>query len=91
MPRLQQVSSKGSHGLSVRQGRQITQSLSRSNLGPGRGVWVSLVSGGRLEASFSTPQMFLAFKLISSWLRELLEVVQLLPNFELPDCCGCCV
>lgn len=69
---------------SVRQGKkQITQSLSQSNLGPGRGFWVSLVKGGRLEASFSTPQMLLAFKLISSWLRELLEVVQLLPNFVL--------
>lgn len=58
--------------------------------GDGGDIWISRVKGRDLEASSSPPQMLLAFSsLVSVW-RELLEVVQLLLNFELRDCCGCC-
>lgn len=48
------------------------------------------VKGRGLNVSSSPPPKVPGFQLISSRLRELLEVVQLLPHFELRDCCGCC-
>lgn len=43
-------------------------------------------TGSFLLTSLDVP----GFQLISSRRREPLEVVQLLLNFELRDCCGCC-
>lgn len=48
------------------------------------------VEGRRAGSFLVTSSEGPGFQLISSRLRELLVAVQLLPNFELLDCCGCC-
>lgn len=87
MPSLEQVPSKGSHGRQAIEGQGL---LSQSYLRMG-GRRSGVSDEGRRAGSFLLASLDVpGSQLISSRRRELLQVVQLLLNFELRDCCGCC-